>query len=88
MRLIKEFKWCRQYDIEQVEIDYDLSNKHVIIHRAKSIRKIKHMFEVIKWARQFPEYRKVFSKNALYYIWKWLRFNWNRSTGGVDYLKF
>ena len=88
MRIIKTFKWCKEYQLDKIEIDYDLSNKNVIIYKAEKVRKIKHMIETIKWARQFTEYKHAFDRKLFYYVYKWLKYNWRNKNNVVDYLKF
>ena len=86
MRLIKEFKWCRRYGLKTVEVDYNLNNKNVIIYRANKIKRLKHMIEVIRWIKQFGEYRKTFDKHIFFYLWRWKTFNWFNKKN--DYLTF
>lgn len=88
MRIIRAFKWCKRYDLQQIEIDYNLNNDKVIIYKASQIKHIKHMIEVIKWAKQFPEYKEFFHKCLIIYIWKWLVYNIWKKNKMVDFLIF
>ena len=88
MRIIKTFKWCKEYQLDKIEIDYDLNSENVIIYKAKKVRKIKHMIETIKWARQFTEYKHAFDRNLFYYVCKWLKYNWNGRKNPNGYLRF
>jgi hypothetical protein len=54
--------------------------------KAKRIKNIKHMIEIIKWAKGFAEYKKVFDKNWCLLIGRWLYFNFNKSHN--DYIVF
>ena len=87
MRIIRTFKWCKKYDLKQVEMDCNLNNNKVIIYKAKKITRVKHMVEVIKWARNFPEYRIAFDKPLFTYVWEWLKFNLFNSNN-IDYITF
>ena len=86
MKIIKEFKWCRKYNLDHVEVEFDIWNHYVIIYRAKKIRHPKHMIEVIQWARQYSDYEFILGQNILYIVLKWLIFNYKNNN--IDYLKF
>ena len=88
MRLIKAFKWCKKYNLDQIEVDYDLNNQNVIIYRAKYIKNILHMIEIVNWAKTFPEYRKVLSKPTCVYVAKWLLINWFTKKNVFNYVVF
>lgn len=88
MRLIRTFRWCKKYNLEQIEVDFDLNNKYIIVHNAKKIKRIRHMVDVIQMARQYPEYRDVLDKNIIRYVWKWLHFSCLKKDNNVSYLKF
>lgn len=89
MRIIKQFPWCQEYGMEKIEVDFDIYDKYVIVCHAQKIRKIKHMAEVIKWARGYTDYKHILDKNIIRLVAKWWYFNIKQKHNkGFSYLKF
>lgn len=86
MRIIKSFEWCRKYGLEYIEVDFDIANRYIIIHKAKKIRRIRHMLDVLKWSCQYQEYRYIFNRWKIFYVCKWLWFNFFADNNA--YLKY
>lgn len=53
MILIREFKWCKRYDIEKVEVH--LSDYTATIRNSYKIKRISHMIDVIKWIKAYDK---------------------------------
>jgi hypothetical protein len=67
MFLIREFDWCKKYDLDKVEVY--LSDDCATIHNSYKIKKISHMLDVIKWIRQYN--KSVTKQNIIVMLAEW-----------------
>lgn len=59
MKIIRSFSWCKEYDIEMVEIDIKLFYPdNITIWNSYKIKKIKHQREVLEWVRSYDEFKR------------------------------
>lgn len=78
MTIIKEFSWCKKYDIDSVKVD--IHSNYITIYYSYKIRKKKHMKEVLNWIKGFknldlPMYLLVaeWKTHNLLYNWNYQR---------------
>lgn len=70
MRLIKEFVWCREYNINSIIINVTSDKCFTILYSYK-IKKSKHMLEVLKFVQKYFK-----SKHTIWYqLCKWKTHN-------------
>lgn len=71
MTIIREFSWCKLYGIEYVKINVSVFANHITIFDSYKIKKIKHMLEVLKWARSYAEFGDIETNSKLLQLCKW-----------------
>ena len=71
MILIKEFNWCKKYDIDKIEVH--LSDNCATIYNSYKIKKISHMLDVIKWIKQHN--KPVTEQNITVMLAEWRSHN-------------
>ena len=70
MRLIKEFSWCKKYDIDSVTIDI-YPERYFTIWNSHKIKRSKHMLEVLKTVSAYYK-----SRHSLFYqVCEWKTHN-------------
>lgn len=70
MRLIKEYKWCKGYNIDYLTID--IYDDYITIWNGSKITKISHMLEVIETIRQ---YNRIYNRSNFKLVSKWRSHN-------------
>lgn len=76
MSLIREFVWCKLYDLEYVRVDLSSSwKKYITIYRSYKITKTKHMKEVLNWLKTYPEVSEVLKLPMWVLIAEWKAHN-------------
>ena len=67
MILIREFDWCKKYNLDKVEVH--LSDDCATIYNSYKIKKISHMIDVIKWIKQYSKH--VTEQNIMVMLVEW-----------------
>ena len=70
MRLIKEYPWCKQYDIDSVTIDL-YPEKYFTIWNSNKIKRSKHMMDVLRTVSGYYKSRH----SLLYQLCEWKAHN-------------
>ena len=70
MRLIKEYKWCKEYDIDCLTID--IYDDYITIWNSYKITKISHMLEVIETIRK---YSRIYNRSNFQLVSEWRSHN-------------
>jgi hypothetical protein len=70
MRLIKEYEWCKEYDIDCLTID--ICDDYITIWNSYKITKISHMLEVIETIRQ---YSRIYNRSNFQLVSEWRSHN-------------
>ena len=70
MRLIKEYEWCKEYNIDCLTID--ISEDYITIWDSYKITKISHMLEVIETIRQ---YSSIYNRSNFQLVSEWRSHN-------------
>ena len=67
MILIREFDWCKKYNIDKLEVH--LSDDCATIYNSHKIKKISHMLDVIKCIKQYS--KPVTEQNTIVMLAEW-----------------
>ena len=70
MRLIKEYEWCKEYNIDCLTID--IYEDYITIWNSYKITKISHMLEVIETIRQ---YSRIYNRSNFQLVSEWRSHN-------------
>ena len=68
MEIIREFNWCKQYNMDYIRVV--LNGDSITIIDSYKIKKRKHLKEVIKWIRTFDD-AKLLSKPLFLHVNEW-----------------
>ena len=71
MILFKNFDWCKDYNLDKVSIL--LLDDYVTIYNSYKIKKTSHMFDVIKWIKQYN--KPVTKQNTKILLVEWKSHN-------------
>jgi hypothetical protein len=71
MRLIKEYPWCKKYNIETVTIDVHPQEQYFTIRNSNKIKRSKHMLDVLKTVSGYYKSRH----SLLYQLCEWKAHN-------------
>ena len=71
--LIKEFKWCKAYDLDCINVY--VGEEAVVILNSHKIKRRKHMKEVIRWIKSYDYCKTVNDISDLALITEWQAHN-------------
>ena len=73
IELVKEFAWCKDYDMNCVTIK--IYSNAVTVYNSYKITKYKHMKEVVKWIKEYCHLTNVTDRSTFSLISEWRAHN-------------
>lgn len=72
MSIIREFVWCKLYNLNYIKCDYVAWKPYITIQKSYKVKSSQHMREVLSWMKNFPEYTEILKAPMwlLVAVWK------------------